>query len=112
MNDPAPAHGREKSLPLAGKVAVVTGGSNRIGIATVRLLANKGASVVVGFNKGADRAAQLIQELQGRGHVALQLALADAKRVRDFAAEIKETWPRRHSGQFGRFHDGRCRTRT
>jgi 3-oxoacyl-[acyl-carrier protein] reductase len=94
MNNPAPAPGREKSPPLAGKVAVVTGGSNGIGAATVRLLANEGASVVVGFNKGADRAAQLIQELPGRGHVALQLALADAKRVRNFAAEIKETFGR------------------
>jgi hypothetical protein len=53
MNNPAPAPGREKSPPLAGKVAVVTGGSNGIGAATVRLLANEGASVVVGFNKGA-----------------------------------------------------------
>jgi len=48
---------------LAGKVAVVTGGSSGIGAASVRLLADAGARVVVGYNKGAERAAALIAEL-------------------------------------------------
>jgi len=47
---------------LAGKVAVVTGGSSGIGAASVRLLAGAGARVVVGYNKGAERAAALIAE--------------------------------------------------
>ena len=42
---------------LNGKVAVVTGGSNGIGAATVRMLAEEGASVVVGYNNGEDRRA-------------------------------------------------------
>ena len=57
----------ENAPPLAGKVAVVTGGSSGIGAASVRLLAAAGARVVVGYNKGADRAAALIGEISGSG---------------------------------------------
>ena len=46
----------ENPFSLAGKVAVVTGGSSGIGAASVRLLAGAGARVVVGYNKSADRA--------------------------------------------------------
>ena len=53
----------ENPFSLAGKVAVVTGGSSGIGAASVRLLAGAGARVVVGYNKGFDRAAAVIAEL-------------------------------------------------
>jgi len=78
------------ALSLIGKVAVVTGGSNGIGAATVRMLAQDGARVVVGYNKGEDRAKALIAELPGGGHVALQVALEDGESVRRFAAQISE----------------------
>ena len=55
----------DNNSSLAGKVAVVTGGSSGIGAASVRLLAAAGARVVVGYNKGADRAVALIAELPG-----------------------------------------------
>ena len=42
--------------PLAGKVAVVVGGSGGIGAATARLLAEEGASVVVTYRTDAARA--------------------------------------------------------
>ena len=45
---------------LKDKVAVVTGGSSGIGAATVRMLADEGAAVVVCYNKGEDRARALI----------------------------------------------------
>lgn len=63
---------------LEGKVALVTGGSSGIGAACVRLLAQEGATVVIGFNKGADRAQALLAELPGQGHRALAFALDQA----------------------------------
>jgi 3-oxoacyl-[acyl-carrier protein] reductase len=48
---------------LKGKIAVVTGGSNGIGAATVRLFAAEGARVYVGYNKGLDRAHKLSNSL-------------------------------------------------
>jgi 3-oxoacyl-[acyl-carrier protein] reductase len=79
---------------LAGKVAVVTGGSSGIGAASVRLLAAAGARVVVGYNKGADRAASLIAELPGEGHKAVYLPLQDSAGIRKVAAEVGEEFGR------------------
>jgi 3-oxoacyl-[acyl-carrier protein] reductase len=76
------------SAPLLGKIAVVTGGSNGIGAAAVRMLARDGARVVVGYKGGEDRAHRLIAELPGSGHVALQIALEDGTSVRRFAAKV------------------------
>jgi 3-oxoacyl-[acyl-carrier protein] reductase len=76
---------------LAGKVAVVTGGSSGIGAASVRRLAAAGARVVVGYNKGADRAAALIAELPGSGHIAMHLPLEDTGQIRKVAAAVGET---------------------
>ncbi len=79
---------------LAGKVAVVTGGSSGIGAASVRLLAAAGATMVVGYNKGADRAAAVIAELPGEGHMAMHLPLEDTVQIRKAAAAVQN--------QFGR----------
>ena len=84
----------ENPFSLAGKVAVVTGGSSGIGAASVRLLAGAGASVVVGYNKGADRAAALITELPGSGHQAMYLPLEDSAEIRKVAAAVKEGFGR------------------
>ncbi|RYF82802.1 MAG: SDR family oxidoreductase [Comamonadaceae bacterium] len=65
--------------PLAGKLAVVTGGSSGIGAACVRLLAASGATVVIGFNQGAERAEALRAELPGSGHRALHIPLTDGQ---------------------------------
>jgi len=74
----------ENPFSLAGKVAVVTGGSSGIGAASVRLLAGAGASVVVGYNKGADRS----------GHQAMYLPLEDSAEIRKVAAAVKEGFGR------------------
>ena len=84
----------ENPFSLAGKVAVVTGGSSGIGAASVRLLAGAGARVVVGYNRGADRAAALIAELPGTGHQAMHLPLEDSAQIRKVAAAVKEGFGR------------------
>jgi 3-oxoacyl-[acyl-carrier protein] reductase len=81
-------------LQLKDKVAVVTGGSSGIGAATVRALAADGASVVVGYKTGKDRALRLIDEIGGKGHTAVPVALEESQSVRDFAARVKETYGR------------------
>ena len=79
---------------LAGKVAVVTGGSSGIGAASVRLIAAAGARVVVGYNKGADRAAALVTELPGDGHKPMYLPLEDTAQIRKVAAAVGEEFGR------------------
>jgi 3-oxoacyl-[acyl-carrier protein] reductase len=73
---------------LKGRIAVVTGGSNGIGAATARRLADAGATVVVGYNEGAARAEALVQALPGGGHLALRLPMADSAALQAAAAEV------------------------
>jgi 3-oxoacyl-[acyl-carrier protein] reductase len=55
---------------LAGKVAVVTGGSRGIGAAIAKRLATDGASVAITYTKGADAAALVIKEIECTGNNA------------------------------------------
>ena len=54
-------------ISLAGKAAVITGGSRGIGAATVRLFAHAGADVVFSYNKNRRAAAQIEQESRKHG---------------------------------------------
>lgn len=79
-------------MQLKDKVAVVTGGSSGIGAATVRMLADEGASVVICYNKGKDRARALLAQLPKAdhkpGHRIQHLTLEDSASVRRAADEI------------------------
>jgi 3-oxoacyl-[acyl-carrier protein] reductase len=89
-------------LLLKNKVAIVTGGSSGIGAATVRMLAGEGASVVICYNKGAERAQALLEQLPKGdykgdhmpGHRIQHLTLEDSTSVRRAADEIGKAYGR------------------
>ena len=56
--------------PIAGKVALVSGGSRGIGAAIVRRLAGTGATVAVNYRSGKDAADALVAELDEIGQHA------------------------------------------
>jgi 3-oxoacyl-[acyl-carrier protein] reductase len=79
-------------ISLAGKAALVTGGSRGIGAATVKLFAQAGADVVFSYNKNKDAAAQVEQEARKHGTRIESLKadlgkMADAKKLVDFTHE-------------------------
>ncbi len=79
-------------ISLAGKAAVITGGSRGIGAATVKLFAQAGADVVFSYHKNRDAAAQIEQEARKHGtriesYKADLAKTGDAKALIEFARE-------------------------
>jgi 3-oxoacyl-[acyl-carrier protein] reductase len=58
---------------LAGKVALVTGGSRGIGAAVVRRLAQDGATVAFTYSASGEKAAALAAEIEANGSMALAI---------------------------------------
>ncbi|XKM43637.1 SDR family oxidoreductase (plasmid) [Rhizobium ruizarguesonis] len=74
--------------PLAGKVALVTGGSRGIGAAIVRRLARDGVDVVFSYAASANRADELVREIENTGRRALAVK-ADQAVTADVAALVR-----------------------
>ncbi|MGO6995468.1 SDR family NAD(P)-dependent oxidoreductase [Rhizobium leguminosarum] len=77
---------------LAGKRALVTGGSRGIGAAIALALADKGADVAITYERSADRAAEVVRAIEGKGRKALVIQADSAdpaavKRSVDEAAQ-------------------------
>lgn len=81
-------------MTLKDKVAVVTGGSNGIGAATVRMLAADGANVVICYNKGKERAEALLLELPKANHRIQQLTVEDAASIGRAAEAVRSGYGR------------------
>lgn len=70
------------------KVALVTGASRGIGKATAARLAATGSTVVVGYNSRRALAEDVVEGLQGGGHLALRIALDDTTSISEAAAAV------------------------
>jgi len=81
---------------LAGKVAVVTGGSRGIGAAIAKRLATDGASVAVTYSKGADAATSVVKAIERAGGraIAIQAEAADADAVKAAVEKTVATFGR------------------
>jgi NAD(P)-dependent dehydrogenase (short-subunit alcohol dehydrogenase family) len=81
----------------SGRTAVVTGASGGLGLETARVLAGRGAEVVLACRDAsrAEQAADLIRAETGRANVRIvHLDLASLASVREAAEEIRSACPR------------------
>lgn len=85
----AASPGSERTLPLDGRTAVVTGGSGGIGSQICHHLARAGARVVFTYRTGREAAHRLQATLQGSGHWARQVAVDDSAGLKTLAAEVE-----------------------
>lgn len=84
------------TMGLKGKVALVTGGAGGIGGGICEVLAEQGASVIVGYNSSRDAAAALARQLpnQDAGHMALSVPVTDTAALAGMAREIEARYGR------------------
>lgn len=74
---------------LAGRVAVITGGTGGIGLATAKRLAALGARCVLLYHRAAPAVvAQHLADLPGNGHLSFQAAVTDSAQLQAVAEQI------------------------
>lgn len=81
------------SVDLSGKVAVVTGATGELGREMVRVLAEAGSDVAIGYLRNETKACDLVQEVQGFGArgVCVQADVTDFDSILRMRERIVET---------------------
>jgi len=78
------------SQTLAGKVAVIVGGSGGIGAATARMLAEQGMTIAITWRGSDVTADEVFASLPGNGHTAHQADVTDSASLAALAAQVRE----------------------
>ncbi len=82
------------SLSLAGKVALITGGSRGIGAATVRIFVKAGAAVMFNYEKAKAQSEQLVQELGSERCAAVACNLSGTETAGELVAAAVQKFAR------------------
>ena len=94
MNQPAApsASASVAALPLAGKVALVTGAARGIGRAIATKLAQSGADLVVNYYNSHEEAEALCEQFRalGRRAVALKASVSQPDSVDELFTELRK----------------------
>jgi len=77
---------------LNNKVVIVTGGAGGIGSAICQRLAEAGASVVVTYNKNAEKASDLLNSLSGSNHSVFHAPVNDSPALNKLAEFLREKY--------------------
>jgi len=77
---------------LQDRIAVITGGTGAIGLATAKRLATLGARCVLLYNsESAESAAAKAAALPGSGHLCFNAPITDSQALKSVAAEIENS---------------------
>lgn len=84
----------DEKKKLAGKVAIVTGGSRGIGAAIALRLANDGANVAITYTSNKDAADKTVAKLIALGQkaIAIKANVADDSATQALIAEVKKAY--------------------
>lgn len=80
-----------ESLPLSGKVALITGSSRNIGAAVAKRLADDGASVVINYVGNEAAANELVEKITEEGKGKAVAIKADMSSLAEGTKLIEET---------------------
>src|SRR5947199_4666155 len=82
----------EQQIPLAGKIALVTGSSQGIGRATAQRLARNGADIVINYRSNANAAADAKASIEalGRRCIAIKADVSQEEEVNRLFAEANQ----------------------
>ncbi|UVI33525.1 SDR family oxidoreductase [Paenibacillus spongiae] len=80
------------AIDLTGKVALITGATGELGRVMVRTLAKAGADVVIHYNQNAEKAGELLAEVEdmGRRAITVQANVTNAESVSAMKDAITE----------------------